>query len=155
MAKKKQTKAEKLEIELNNAEKSLEVIDKITQEEEERKKEQEKSKRMEKRRLKNVEDKAEKIKDDLKNQLKKQEKNGKQFEDLVEDYIFFVKLKENLQNDINVRGLTYEVITGNGYKTEKNNESVKNIIKVNAQMLKILQDLELKSPEEGEGDDLL
>ena len=131
MAKKKQTKAEKLEIELNNAEKSLEVIDKITQEEEERKK------------------------DDLKNQLKKQEKNGKQFEDLVEDYIFFVKLKENLQNDINVRGLTYEVITGNGYKTEKNNESVKNIIKVNAQMLKILQDLELKSPEEGEGDDLL
>ena len=47
-------------------------------------------------------------------------------------------------------------MTGNGYTTEKPNESVQNILKVNGQMLKILQDLDLKAPnEDGEGDDLL
>lgn len=46
-----------------------------------------------------------------------------------------------------------------GYLTDKPNESVQNLVKINAQMLKILQDLELKAPDEnpkeGGGDDLL
>lgn len=78
---------------------------------------------------------------------------------MIEDYIFLVKLKEELQYDISINGIRYEAKTGNGYKTDKPNESVQNLLKVNAQMLKILQDLELKAPEEGpregEGDDLL
>lgn len=75
---------------------------------------------------------------------------------MIEDYVFLVKLKEELQNDIKIKGLRYTSFTGNGYLTEKANESVQNLLKVNGQMLKILQDLELKAPdEEGEGDDLL
>jgi len=76
---------------------------------------------------------------------------------MIEDYIFFVKLKEDLQNDIKTKGLRYKSTTGNGYITDKANESVQNLIKTNAQMLKILQDLDLKAPDDGGdgGDDLL
>lgn len=134
---------------LENKIKELEIINKLQKEEEEKKKE----------RQKQIEDKISTIRDDLNNQLLSQNKFGKQFDDMVEDYIFFVKLKENLQYDIAEHGLRYRAVTGNGYPTDKPNESVQNLIKVNAQMLKILQDLELKAPdegpEEGEGDDLL
>ena len=106
-----------------------------------------------------VEEKIETIREDLKTQLLNQNKIGKQFDDMVEDYIFLVKLKEKLQYDIALKGIRYAGMTGNGYITSKPNESVVNLLKVNAQMLKILQDLELKAPEdgpkEGEGDDLL
>ena len=103
-----------------------------------------------------IDEKANIFKEDLKEQLLSQNKFGKQFEDMIEDYVFLVKLKEELQNDIKTKGLRYTSITGNGYLTEKANESVQNLLKVNGQMLKILQDLELKAPdEEGEGDDLL
>ena len=94
----------------------------------------------------------------LKNQLLAQNKFGKQFDDMVEDYIFLVKLKEELQYDIKSNGIRYFTTTGNGFTSSKPNESVPNLLKVNGQMLKILQDLELKAPEEnpgGEGDDLL
>lgn len=114
----------------------------------------------EERRQKAINEKTDIIRNDLNEQLLSQHKYGKQFEDMVEDYIFFVILKENLQNDIRDKGLRYKATTGNGYITEKPNESVKNLKDINAQMLKILQDLELKAPEEGpkvgdEGDDLL
>ena len=50
-------------------------------------------------------------------------------------------------------------MTGNGFETKKKNDSVLDILKVNGQQLKILQDLELKVPsrlpEAGDGDDLL
>lgn len=114
-----------------------------------------KKKELEKR-TKVIDEKANIIKEDLKEQLLSQNKFGKQFEDMIEDYVFLVKLKEELQNDIKIKGLRYTSFTGNGYLTEKANESVQNLLKVNGQMLKILQDLELKAPdEEGEGDDLL
>ena len=101
------------------------------------------------------------IREDLRNQLMEQNKFGKQFEDMVEDYIYLVKLKEKLQQDIDEKGIRYKVKTGNGFIQRKPNESVVNILKVNNQMLKILQDLDLKAPdtppttEEGEEDDLL
>lgn len=101
--------------------------------------------------------KIEEIRNDLKEQLISQNKFGKQFDDMIEDYIFFVKVKDKLQKDIDKKGVRYTTMTGNGYETSKQNESVTNLIKVNAQMLKILQDLELKSPESetGDEDDLL
>ena len=78
---------------------------------------------------------------------------------MIENYLFYVRLKEDLQYDIDVKGIRYEARTGNGYKTDKPNESVKNLINVTTEMRKILQDLDLKEPEEnpeaGEGDDLL
>ena len=100
--------------------------------------------------------KAEIIREDLNNQLMQQNKFGKHFEDMVEDYIFFFKMKEDMRQDLVDNGLRYRNTGGNGFTTFKPNESVLNILKVNGQMLKILQDLELKAPdEEGEGDDLL
>lgn len=101
------------------------------------------------------------IREDLMNQLEKQGKVGKHFEDMVDDYVYNVKLKALLQNDIDTNGIRYITTTGNGYDVFKPNESIPNLHKTNGQMLKILSDLELKEPEIGddesgdEGDDLL
>lgn len=99
------------------------------------------------------------IRQDLLEQLLEQGKYGKHFESLVEDYINLEKLKRDIQKDIDKNGLRIKVMTGNGFKSEKPNESVQNILKVNGQQLKILQDLDLKAPsqtpKEGGGDDLL
>lgn len=96
------------------------------------------------------------IREDLKNQLMTQNKFGKQFDDMVEDYLYFFELKERLKHDIDINGIRYKNTGGNGFSTYKPNESVERLQKTNGQMLKILQDLDLKAPEEdGEGDDLL
>lgn len=104
-------------------------------------------------------DEIKQIREDLLNQLIEQNKFGKHFENLVEDYINFEKLKRKMQADINKNGLRIEVMTGNGFVTEKKNDNVLDILKVNGQQLKILQDLDLKAPsqtpKEGGGDDLL
>jgi len=107
--------------------------------------------------LQKIEEKKNYIREDLKNQLISQNKFGKQFDDMIEDYLYLVELKERLQLDIDIRGIRYLTIGGNGFTTQKPNESVERLLKTNAQMLKILQDLDLKAPEEGgeEGDDLL
>ena len=153
-AKKKSTKNSKnqqksIENQISNMEKSLNAIDKIKNEKIEKEIRQEK-----------IQDKVDIIKEDLTNQLLSKNKFGKHFSDMIEDYLFFVKLKEDLQYDIKINGLRYDCKTGNGYTTDKPNESVQNLLKVNGQMLKILQELDLKEPDtdpsgEGEGDDLL
>ena len=108
---------------------------------------------------KEIEDKKQAIKEDLQNQLIAQNKFGKQFDDMVEDYLYFVDLKERLQHDIDINGIRYKTTGGNGFTTYKPNESCERLIKTNGQMLTILDKLELKAPDEGpkegEGDDLL
>ena len=144
MASKKMKKtARTLEIEAENAEKAVKVMEKISAEEKEKRKKE----RAEKKRLKKVEEIAIAIRTDLKIQLELQGKVGKHFDNMVEDYIYFYKLKENLKQDIKDYGLRISSKTGNGYTTEKDNKSVDQIIKVNGQMLKILNDLELKTPD--------
>lgn len=146
MAKKSEKNSQKiLKNQIENMEKSIDTVEKISKEQEQ-----------EKLRKKAIQEKIELIKIDLQNQLESQGKFGKFFDDLIDDYLFLVKLKEDLQNDINLKGIRYDCMTGNGYATEKPNESVQNILKVNGQMLKILQDLDLKAPsEDGGGDGLL
>lgn len=104
-----------------------------------------------------IKDKTSSIREDLKNQLILQGKFGKQFDDMIEDYLYLVDLKERLKYDIDENGIRYKNTGGNGFTTFKPNESCERLLKTNAQMLKILQDLELKAPDEGgdEGDDLL
>lgn len=137
----------KLETQIENAEKALDTVDKIKNEEEEKIKAQKKLERAEKKRLKQVNEIANIIREDLKVQLTLQGKVGKHFDNMVEDYIYFFKLKEDLQHDINNNGLRISSQTGNGYITEKDNKSVDHLIKVNGQMLKVLQDLDLKVPD--------
>lgn len=145
-AKSKKT-LKQLETQVNNAEKALDVIEKINTEEQKENEKQKKLERAEKKRLKKINEIADLIREDLKTQLNLQEKVGKHFDNMVEDYIYFYRLKEELKHDIAENGLRIESQTGNGYKTEKDNKSVDQIIKVNGQMLKILNDLELKVPD--------
>lgn len=96
------------------------------------------------------------IRKDLYDQLESQMKYGQHYYDMVEDYISFYKLKKKLKKDIEDNGIRYKVTNGNGIETEKPNESIINLTKVNSQMLKILSDLDLKSPQvpqTGETDD--
>ena len=136
-----------LEMQIENAEKVLDVITDEKVKELERIKEEKRRKRKEKKRLKIIDETAISIRNDLKTQLTLQGKYGKHFDDMVEDYIRFFRLKEDLHNDINLNGLRIEIKTGNGYTTEKENKSIEHLIKTNGQMLKILQVLELKSPD--------
>ena len=142
---KKQLK--KLETQVNNVEKALDVIEKVSEEEQEKIKKQKELEKKEKKRLKKVNEVAGIIREDLKIQLELQGKVGKHFDNMVEDYIYFYRLKEDLKHDIDLNGLRIASQTGNGYTTEKDNKSVDQIIKVNGQMLKILNDLELKTPD--------
>lgn len=79
-------------------------------------------------------------------QLKLQGKTAEFYEDLVKDYVYYWKLKKMLISDINKKGIRYKVVNGNGIEVEKPNESVMNLQKTTATMLKILNDLNLREP---------
>lgn len=102
---------------------------------------------------KDIKHKQEIIKEDLMKQLESQEKFGKHFEDMIDDYIEFVEIKEKLQYDIKINGIRYQNTSGNGFTTFRPNESITNLTKINTQMLKILQVLNLKEPDDDGGDD--
>lgn len=136
----KKNKEKKLEKDIKNIEENLENIEEI----------------------KNLEDKIskkkEEIREDLQNQLVAQNKFGKQFDDMIEDYIYFVELKERLQYDLDTNGIRYKSTGGNGFTTYKPNESYERLLKINGQMLTILEKLDLKAPDDneaGDEDDLL
>lgn len=140
-------KPETLKKEREKLEKDIEVLEKVLNEKEE-----------EIQFNKKIKKKQEIIKEDLMKQLENQEKYGKHFEDMVDDYIYFIEIKEKLQKDIKINGIRYLNTSGNGFKSFKPNESIKNLTLINTQMLKILQVFDLKEPEEDgsdEGDDLL
>ncbi len=94
------------------------------------------------------------IRTDLKQQLEDLNKYGKVYDDLIEDYLQMIKTKDALKQDVKDKGLRYKVKTGNGFMQVKPNESIEKFIKVNNQMLKILETLGLKAPPESDqGDD--
>lgn len=133
-------KPETLEKEREKLQKDIETLEQIL-----------KDKKSEVYTEKNIKKLQDTIREDLLNQLQEQEKFGKHFEDLVEDYVYNVGLKMKLQADIDLNGIRYKTSTGNGYITVKPNESILNLHKTNAQMLKILTDLDLKEPDGNAG----
>lgn len=86
------------------------------------------------------------MRDSLLEQLRLQNKTSDFYEDLVNDYLDYWSLKKKLIADIRKKGLRYETVNGNGITVEKPNESVNNLPKITAAMLKILNDLNLKEP---------
>lgn len=78
--------------------------------------------------------------------LRLQNKTSDFYKDLVNDYMDYWAIKKKLITDIRKKGLRYETVNGNGIKVEKPNESVTNLPKITAAMLKILNDLNLKEP---------
>lgn len=75
-----------------------------------------------------------------------QKKTPEFYSSLVDDYMSYWVLRKELFDDIEEYGLRYESTNGNGITTKKPNESIQNLSKVTASMLKILNDLNLKEP---------
>lgn len=84
------------------------------------------------------------IKNDLLSQLRSNKTKGKHYMDLVEDYMSLWITKNLLVKDINERGVSIAWNNGGGQKGRKKNDSVSELTKVNAQMLKLLNELGLK-----------
>lgn len=80
-------------------------------------------------------------------QLEAQGKTSKFYTDLVADYMYYWGLKRKLKIDINKNGIRYQTLNGNGILVDKANESIVNLQKTTATMLKILADLKLKEPD--------
>lgn len=96
------------------------------------------------------------IKKDLFDQLERNGTFGRFFEDLIEDYMRLWDTKNKLLEDIERRGVSVSYDNGGGQKGVKKNDSVDQVIRVNAQMLKILDNLGIKpsSGDIGDGDEL-
>ncbi|NEZ47972.1 RNA polymerase subunit sigma-70 [Clostridium niameyense] len=94
------------------------------------------------------------IKKDLLDQLEENEIYGKHYEDLINDYMALWDIKNRLIADIKERGVSVEWNNGKQVGRKKN-DSIPELNKTSAQMLKILAELGLKpSPKEnGDMDD--
>lgn len=80
----------------------------------------------------------------LQEQLEKKEADISVFSDLLDDYMSLYDIKKKLKSDIKKRGVSYETPSASG-KTMiiKQNQSVKDLVAVNKQMLMILDKLGL------------
>ena len=98
-------------------------------------------------------EKYEAIRKDLLDQLDRNGIYGKQFKDLVEDYISLWIVKNLLIDDIKSRGVSIKWNNGGGQNGYKKNDSVGELNKTNAQMLKLLNELGIKATVADSGDD--
>lgn len=92
------------------------------------------------------------LRDELLDQLARAGNIKRYFEDLVEDYMQLYVTKTLLQADIAERGVRVIYNNGGGQCGYKKNDSVEQVLKVNTQMLKILEALNI-TPEDDEPDD--
>ena len=96
------------------------------------------------------------IRNDLNDQLERNGTVGKYYADLVEDYMDLWLTKSLLLIDVKTRGVTVTYNNGGGQRGVKKNESVEQVLKVNTQMLKILDSIGIKpSLNGGESDEEL
>lgn len=84
-----------------------------------------------------------KIKDSLVKQLEAKNANVPHFYDLICDYLVLYETKKALERDIKTRGVSYETTSASGYNIIKQNQSVKDLVAVNKQMLLILKSMGL------------
>ena len=92
------------------------------------------------------------IRSDLLEQLNSRGSPGRFFTDLVEDYMDLWITKNMLLDDIKSRGVTVRYNNGGGQSGYKKNDSIEQVLKVNMQMLRILDKLGLK-PSMAAGED--
>lgn len=83
------------------------------------------------------------IKQDLLSDLEAQGKVSGYYTDLVDDYMAFWSVKTQLIKDIRQNGAVRERTLGTGVTTIENSKSTDQLLKVNAQMLKLLEALGL------------
>lgn len=92
------------------------------------------------------------IEQDLIDQLERNGTVGKYYFDLIGDYMRLWNTKNMLLDDIEKRGVSVEYNNGGGQTGIKKNESVDQVLRVNAQMLKLLDSLDIK-PSQNDGED--
>lgn len=96
------------------------------------------------------------IKQSLLDELEKNGNRTAYFENLVEDYMNFYSTKENAKKEIEEKGLMVPYQNGATQKGYKKNDMIDVIIKVNQQMIKILDKLDIHANTElGVDDDEL
>lgn len=93
------------------------------------------------------------IKNDLLQQLKSNQTVGRFYTDLIEDYMDLWLTKNLLLDDIKSRGVTVRYNNGGGQSGYKKNDSVEQVLKVNTQMLRILDSIGIKPSTSGGGED--
>ena len=85
------------------------------------------------------------VRKDLLDQLRCRGADTPAFKDLVEDYMSLWLTKELLRADIENTGIRVAYDNGGGQQGYKDNPSIERQIKVNAQMLKLLSELNIKT----------
>lgn len=93
------------------------------------------------------------IKSDLLDQLERNGTNGKYYLDLVDDYMELYDTKKKLIKDIKDRGVVAKYQNSETQWGYKKNDSVDQLLKVNQQMLKLLDALGIKPSQDGDDDD--
>lgn len=93
------------------------------------------------------------IEQDLISQLEERGVLLKYHEDLVKDYLSYYDIKRKLITDIKKRGVSVFYQNGENQKGYKRNESISELNKVTATMLKILSELGLKPPQKASDGD--
>ena len=81
------------------------------------------------------------IKNSLLETLEKSKNNTPYFVNLVEDYMSFYETKEQAKAEIEEKGVMVEYQNGKNQSGYKKNDMIEVILKVNAQMIKILDKL--------------
>lgn len=97
--------------------------------------------------------KKSKIKKDLLEQLERNGTYGEHYIDLVNDYICLWEIKNQLAKDIKNRGVAPKYQNGEYQWGYKKNDSIAELNKTSAQMLRILDKLGLKPSRIGGGAD--
>jgi|SRR5690554_3753998 len=93
------------------------------------------------------------IKKDLVEQLERKGVYGRHYLDLINDYMALWEIKNQLIKDIRERGVSIPWQNGPNQRGHKKNDSIAELNKTNAQMLKILNELGLKAEPLEEIDD--
>lgn len=94
------------------------------------------------------------ILESLISQLVKKQADISCFLDLLDDYMALYDIKKKLKTDIRKRGVSYESDSASGKaKIVKQNQSVKDLVAVNKQMLMILDKLGLTTEKAIRDDD--
>jgi Phage terminase, small subunit. len=93
------------------------------------------------------------IRQDLIDQLERKGIYGCHYLDLIDDYMALWDIKNKLIRDIRKRGVSVFWSNGGGQEGYKKNDSISELNKTNAQMLKILSELNLKAGSAGPADD--
>lgn len=90
---------------------------------------------------------------DLKGQLIKNNNYSAYTEELLQKYMNFTQIEEQLKADINLRGVNIFWSNGGGQEGYKKNDSISELVKTNAQKIKLLGTLGIKAPEIKESGD--